>query len=262
MTRAVDDDPQTDAARAAARAGRDRASATVSLQVQKRAYVQDMFGAIAPRYDLLNRLLSMNVDRSWRRAALAALDWTRAADGCYLDLCAGTLDVSAMLASQRGFRGRILGADFAVPMLQAGAGKAAVQVVQPVAADAQQLPIADGVLDGAIVAFGIRNVADLDAGLREVRRTLRPGARFVILEFSTPPSRVVRAGYHAYFHHVLPLVGGWISGHRSAYRYLPDSVAHFPSVTALASALERAGFRSVSWRSLTFGIAALHVAVA
>jgi demethylmenaquinone methyltransferase / 2-methoxy-6-polyprenyl-1,4-benzoquinol methylase len=262
MTGVVEDHPETEAARAAARAGRDTASAIVSLQLQKRAYVQEMFGAIAPRYDLLNRLLSMNVDRSWRRAALAALDWTRAPDGRYLDLCAGTLDVSAMLAQQRGFRGRILGADFAVPMLRAGTGKAEVQVVQPVAADAQQLPIADAVLDGAIVAFGIRNVADLEAGLREVRRTLRPGARFVILEFSTPPSRLVRAGYHAYFHHVLPLVGGWISGHRSAYRYLPDSVAHFPSVTALAAALERAGFRRVSWRSLTFGIAALHVAVA
>jgi demethylmenaquinone methyltransferase/2-methoxy-6-polyprenyl-1,4-benzoquinol methylase len=263
MPLSVDHSPLPDAAQTAARAGREPgAPVSAATAAAKRRYVQQMFGAIAPRYDLLNRMLSLNVDRAWRRAALAALRWRDAPSGRYLDLCAGTLDVGAMLARQRGFTGRIVGADFAEPMLRAGVGKAAPTVLQPVAADALTLPLRDAALDGAIVAFGIRNVADLDAGLREVRRTLKPGARFVILEFSTPSSAIVRAAYHAYFHHVLPAIGGLVSGHRSAYRYLPDSVAHFPSADDLARRLEGAGFRTVSWRSLTFGIAALHVATA
>src|SRR6185503_21227709 len=117
-----------------------------------------------------------------------------------------------MLASRAGFRGRVMGADFAEPMLRAGVKKIAGLSVGPVAADAQRLPLADDGLAGAIVAFGIRNVADLDLGLREVHRVLAPGARFVILEFSTPRSAVVRSTYHLYFHHVLPAIGGWISG--------------------------------------------------
>jgi demethylmenaquinone methyltransferase/2-methoxy-6-polyprenyl-1,4-benzoquinol methylase len=225
----------------------------------KRAYVQRMFSEIAPRYDLLNHVLSLNIDRAWRRKALRALDWTRRPNGNYLDLCAGTLDVGAMLVKQSGFTGRVIGADFAVPMLQHGQGKAPRDRLAPVGADALALPFADASLDGAIVAFGIRNVADLDAGLREVRRVLTPGARFVILEFSTPPSRVVRAGYHAYFHHVLPAVGKLVSGHGSAYTYLPMSVTHFPTEQALADRLRGAGFDRVSFERVSFGIAAIHV---
>ncbi|MGH7689633.1 MAG: class I SAM-dependent methyltransferase, partial [Gemmatimonadaceae bacterium] len=124
---------------------------------------------------------------------------------------------------------------------------------------ALHLPLADASVAGAVVAFGIRNLADLDAGLREVWRVLAPGARFVILEFSTPPAWVVRAAYHAYFHHVLPFVGGLVSGHGTAYRYLPRSVANFPPADALAGRMAQAGFAGVRWQSLTFGIAALHV---
>ena len=225
----------------------------------KRAYVQQMFSDIAPRYDLLNHVLSMNIDRAWRVKALRALDWRARARGTYLDVCAGTLDVGALLARQTGFGGFIVGADFAVPMLEHGNGKAARTVLAPVGADAMALPLADGSVDGAIVAFGIRNVADLDAGLREVRRVVRPGGRFVILEFSTPSSALVRAGYHAYFHHVLPRIGRLISGHRSAYTYLPMSVAQFPTGDDLAERMRLAGFATVSWQPLTFGIAAIHV---
>jgi demethylmenaquinone methyltransferase/2-methoxy-6-polyprenyl-1,4-benzoquinol methylase len=245
----------------AARAGRAEA-ATGDEQAIKRAYVQGMFSAIAPRYDLLNHVLSLNIDRVWRRAALVALGWRQAPAGRYLDLCAGTLDVGALLARQAGFAGRILGADFAEPMLRAGVGKAPVERLQPVTADALALPVRTGALDGAIVAFGIRNVADLDAGLREVRRVLRPGARFVILEFSTPRLAPVRWAYHAYFHRVLPVIGGLVSGHRTAYAYLPASVRHFPTGEALAGRLLAAGFRDVTWRPLTLGIAALHVGTA
>jgi demethylmenaquinone methyltransferase/2-methoxy-6-polyprenyl-1,4-benzoquinol methylase len=225
----------------------------------KRTYVRRIFSEIAPRYDLLNRLLSLGIDRRWRTIALRRLGWDRAPEGTYLDLCAGTLDVGAQLSRQPGFRGRILGADFAEPMLRAGTGKAPAATLAPVVADALALPVRDGVFDGAIVAFGIRNVARLDAGLREVHRALRPGARFVILEFSTPRVPLVRAAYLFYFHRILPLIGRIISGHRTAYTYLPRSVAHFPETEALAAAMRDAGFRDVRWESLTFGIAAIHV---
>jgi len=225
----------------------------------KDAYVRGMFSAIAPRYDLLNRVLSLRIDTWWRRRAIARLGWTRRPDGPYLDVCAGTLDVGAALVRTRGFSGHVVGADFAEPMLRHGAGKAPRSRLAPVAADALRLPVGDAVFAGAIVAFGIRNVADLDAGLREVWRVLEPGARFVILEFTTPRSPVVRAGYHAYFHHILPRVGAWVSGHGSAYAYLPASVAHFPEERALAQRMEQAGFTDVSWETLSFGIAAIHV---
>ncbi len=228
----------------------------------KHAYVQRMFADIAPRYDLLNRVLSLRIDVAWRRAALRALGWDQAPAGRYLDLCAGTLDVGAALVACPGFAGTVAGADFAIPMLRHGTGKAPANRLAPVGADALALPFADGAFDGAIVAFGIRNVARLDDALREVRRTLRPGARFVILEFSTPPNALVRAAYHAYFHRVLPLVGRLVSGHASAYAYLPRSVAHFPAEEALAARLRDAGYRDVQWRRLTLGVAALHVAVA
>jgi demethylmenaquinone methyltransferase/2-methoxy-6-polyprenyl-1,4-benzoquinol methylase len=225
----------------------------------KRTYVQQMFSDIAPRYDLLNHILSLNIDRAWRRKALRALAWRDRPSGTYLDLCAGTLDVGATLTREKGFGGFVVGADFAVPMLRHGEGKATRTVLAPVGADAVALPFADASMDGAIVAFGVRNVADLDAALREVRRVLKPGGRFVILEFSTPRNGVVRACYHAYFHHVLPFVGGVISGHRSAYRYLPMSVAQFPTEERLAERLRGAGFGTVSWQPLTLGIAAIHV---
>lgn len=228
----------------------------------KRDYVQQMFSDIAPRYDLLNHVLSLNIDKGWRRKALRLLGWHATPSGTYLDLCAGTLDVGVMLSQQHGFEGHIVGADFAVPMLKFGKGKAAESVLTPVGADALALPLADGSIDGAIVSFGIRNVADLRAALREVRRVLKPGAKFVILEFSTPRNALVRTGYHAYFHHVLPQIGRLVSGHKSAYTYLPMSVVQFPTGDALAAELVAAGFRDVSWQPLTFGVAAIHVGAA
>jgi demethylmenaquinone methyltransferase/2-methoxy-6-polyprenyl-1,4-benzoquinol methylase len=235
------------------------AAASNATAAGKRSYVQRIFSEIAPRYDLLNRLLSLGIDRRWRRVALDRLGWTRAPGGTYLDLCAGTLDVGAELSRRAGFQGRVLAADFAEPMLRAGLGKAPRDVLVPVVADALALPVRDASFDGAIVAFGIRNVADLGAGLREVRRTLKPGARFVILEFSTPRLPFVRAAYLFYFHRILPLIGRLVSGHRTAYTYLPRSVANFPETSALAAAMARAGFRDVRFETLTGGIAALHV---
>jgi demethylmenaquinone methyltransferase/2-methoxy-6-polyprenyl-1,4-benzoquinol methylase len=226
----------------------------------KRQFVRGMFSAIAPRYDLLNHLLSFNIDRVWRRRAIAALNWERAPNATYLDLCAGTLDIAATLARQAGFQGRVLGADFAEPMLREGLAKVTPNM-SPLVADALELPLASGSADGAIVAFGIRNVSDLDASLREVHRVLVSGARFVILEFTTPRNVVMRGLYHFYFHRVLPFIGGVVSGHGDAYRYLPASVAHFPREEALATRMRGAGFADVRWTSLSFGIAAIHVGV-
>lgn len=225
----------------------------------KPRYVRRIFSEIAPRYDLLNHLLSLNLDRAWRAAALRELAWERCANGAYLDLCAGTLDVAARLAREPRFTGTVVAADFAEPMLRAGRRKASPAVVAPVVADALALPLADGSMSGAIVAFGIRNVGDLDGVLREVRRVLAPGARFVILEFSTPRRALVRAAYRAYFHGVLPAVGGLVSGHPTAYGYLPRSVESFPSEERLAERMSSAGLRSVRWRALALGVAAIHV---
>jgi len=236
------------------------ASAAAAGGAEKRAYVKRIFSEIAPRYDLLNHVLSLNIDRRWRRKAIARLEVERDQAGRYLDLCAGTMDVAVEISRLPGFRGLVVGADFAEPMLKAGAGKISGSGITPVTADAVQLPIASGQLAGAIVAFGIRNVAGLDEALREALRILVPGGRFVILEFSTPRIRILRVLYQLYFHHVLPLIGRLISGHRTAYRYLPRSVANFPVEEELARRMEAAGFAKVSWRSLSFGVAAIHVA--
>src|ERR1044071_980341 len=177
----------------------------------KRDYVRQVFSQIAPRYDLLNHALSLNIDRVWRRRAIAALEWRRNPSGVYLDVCAGTLDVAAMLAASHGLSCRVLGADFAEPMLRQGLAKAAGRPVSPVVSDPLGLPLADASAAGAIVAFGIRNVVDLDAALREVHRVLVPRARFVILEFMTPSNPLMRSLYHLYFHRVLPAIGGIIS---------------------------------------------------
>ena len=223
----------------------------------KRRYVREMFSAIAPTYDLLNHLLSLNIDRSWRVRALDRLGWEARPEGRYLDACAGTLDFAVALLGRPGFRGRVVGADFAVPMLRCGAAKAAGRVL-PAGADALRLPFADGAFDGAFVGFGVRNLADLDAGLAELRRVLRPGARLVVLDFTTPSFAPLRVLYLFYFRRILPLVGRLVSGHPTAYDYLPSSVMEFPSPPALRARMEGAGFRECGWRLLTGGIAAVH----
>jgi demethylmenaquinone methyltransferase/2-methoxy-6-polyprenyl-1,4-benzoquinol methylase len=215
-----------------------------------------MFTAIAPRYDFLNHLLSFNVDRSWRRVAVSRLGWEAKPDGVYLDLCAGTLDLAAELARRSGFRGRVVGADFAIPMLALGKNKA--PRTTPVAADALALPFPAARFDGALVGFGVRNLADLDTGLQEAARVLKPGARLVILEFATPRFAPLRALYLLYFRRVLPVIGRLFSKHRDAYSYLPESVLHFPEPEALSHRLAGAGFSNVGFERLTGGICAVH----
>jgi demethylmenaquinone methyltransferase/2-methoxy-6-polyprenyl-1,4-benzoquinol methylase len=229
----------------------------VSGGAEKRTYVRGMFHAIAPSYDFLNHLLSGNLDKRWRRKAIERLNWERVPDGRYLDLCAGTLDLAATLARQPGFRGLVVGSDFVPRMLRLGRGKA--ERIQTVAADALELPHADATFDGASVGFGVRNLMDLDAGLREAARVLKPGARYVILEMSTPSWQPLRGMFLFYFRHILPNIGRLVSHHSNAYQWLPDSVAVFPEPKALAERMTRAGFRDVSYTLLLGGVCAVHV---
>ncbi|HXJ32099.1 MAG TPA: class I SAM-dependent methyltransferase [Gemmatimonadales bacterium] len=222
----------------------------------KRTYVRGMFAAIAPRYDFLNHFLSLNIDRRWRRAAVDRLGWQARPAGRYLDLCAGTMDLAALLSRQPGFTGQVIGADFAIPMLERGRGKSAR--ARPVGADAVTLPFPDQAFDGAMVGFGVRNLADLDAGLAEAARVIRPGGRFVVLEFTTPRFAPLRAAYLWYFRRVLPVLGRTISKHTDAYTYLPESVLEFPDADTLARKLADAGFADVGYDLLTGGICALH----
>ena len=220
--------------------------------------VQRIFSEIAPRYDLLNHLLSLNVDRGWRRRAVDRLGWQEKPQGSCLDVCAGTFDLSLELAGREGFRGVVLASDFARPMLREGRGKLVGLPVHPVCADTLELPFPDGVFDGAMVAFGVRNLSDLSQGFRELARVLKPGARLVILEFTEPPNPHLRRLYLFYFRRILPLVGRLVSGHPWAYTYLPESVKAFPSPSSLARLMSEAGFTETSWELLTGGIAALH----
>ncbi|MBA2626971.1 MAG: ubiquinone/menaquinone biosynthesis methyltransferase [Gemmatimonadales bacterium] len=220
--------------------------------------MRSMFSTIAPTYDRLNRIISLRLDQRWRRLAIAQLDWQRAPGGIYLDLCAGTMDFSAILAVQPGFRGRIAGADFAQPMLAHGRHKTDRAV--PVTSDALALPFADASFDGAMLGWGARNFEDLDAGLIEAARVLAPGARLVMLDMSTPSAQPLRGIFRAYFEHVLPRIGRLISKHRSAYSWLPESTRVFPEPAALARRLEQAGFRDVSFSRFLGGVTALHVA--
>lgn len=225
----------------------------------KREYVRGVFTEIAPRYDLLNHVLSLNADRRWRRIAVDQLHWDAAPAGRYLDLCAGTLDLAAELGNRAGFMGHVIAADFVLPMLRSGAGKSARVV--PAAADALRLPFVDATFDGATVGFGVRNLMDLDAGLREAARVLKPGARFVVLEFTTPRWQPFRAMYLTYLRLVLPRVGRMVSKHRSAYDWLPASMLTFPEPAEFGAQLQGAGFGAVVWRTLMGGAVAIHIAV-
>lgn len=220
--------------------------------------VRAMFDRIAPRYDLLNRLLSAGIDVRWRRRAVDELGSGGTAR--LLDLCTGTADLLLEALSRDADR-RGVGVDLSEGMLRRGGEKLVrgglAGRTSLVAADGEGLPFASGVFGGVLVAFGIRNIADREQALREIHRVLRPGGRLVVLEFSMPRGLLGKA-YRLYFRHVLPRVGAWVSGDAEAYTYLPASVGVFPDPPAFGAMLEGAGFADVRWTRLTGGIAHLH----
>ena len=221
-----------------------------------------MFDAIAPRYDLLNHLLSAGIDRRWRARAIRSLHLT--GREVLVDVCTGTADVALQARREASGAARVVGVDFAGAMLAIGwrkvraAGESGRVVL--VRGDATSLPVGSASVDAATVAFGIRNVERPELACAEMARALRPGGRLAILEFGEPRLPGVRTMYLWYFKYLLPLVGRLVSGHGAAYSYLPASVRSFPPPPAFAAVLERAGFRDVRADPLTLGIVYLYVA--
>ena len=222
------------------------------------AAVRQMFTAIAPRYDLLNHLLSFNVDRLWwRRTARTFSGILHRPEARVLDLCCGTGDLALALRRQAGRQQpSIVGADFSHAMLQRAHRKFSGRNLAPIEADALQLPFPDARLDLVVSAFGFRNLANYESGLREMLRVLRPAGECGILEFQEPRG-FLGAAYGVYFRHVVPVVGNLISGVRGAYTYLPASVRRFPAAEEMLELMRATGFREVSWTPYTFGIAGL-----
>jgi demethylmenaquinone methyltransferase / 2-methoxy-6-polyprenyl-1,4-benzoquinol methylase len=221
--------------------------------------VREMFTSIAPRYDLLNHVLSCNVDRLWWwRTARSFEAILRRPDAQVLDLCCGTGDMAFSLRRRAGSsEPRIVGADFSHAMLQRASAKSAGTALRWAEADALNLPFANRQFDLVTSAFGFRNLADYDAGLAEIARVLRPGGECGILDFGEPRG-VVGALYRVYFRRVLPAVGTLISGVRGPYAYLPASVERFPAPDEMLDRMQRAGFRETTWIPYTFGIAGLY----
>jgi demethylmenaquinone methyltransferase/2-methoxy-6-polyprenyl-1,4-benzoquinol methylase len=229
---------------------------------QAARWVRGMFGRIAPRYDLLNHLLSLNIDRYWRaHTATRVSHILKRPDARALDLCCGTGDLMLALAARSS--ARILGSDFCHPMLVAANAKMRERSRRSeiFEADALTLPVASQSLDLITIAFGFRNLANYTSGLREFARVLKPGGALAILEFSQPPNRLLARGYDFYSKSILPTLGGWISGSRDAYTYLPESVRKFPSAEALAAQMRDCGFSDVRFERLTAGVVALHLGV-
>ena len=225
-------------------------------------FVRRMFDGVAPRYDLLNHLLSFQTDRYWRWRTVRRVADVLAKPGLRaVDLCCGSGDLLIALQHRVPAGVRVFGSDFSHQMLRASntklaAGKLAAQVFE---SDAMQLPLASDSADLLTVAFGFRNLVNYRAGLNELLRVLRPGGTAAILEFSTPPNRLFGAFYRFYSTRVLPRIGAMISGVPEAYTYLPESVRKFPAAPELAAAMHAAGFARVEFTYMTFGIVALHI---
>jgi demethylmenaquinone methyltransferase / 2-methoxy-6-polyprenyl-1,4-benzoquinol methylase len=231
--------------------------------MDKSVYVREMFAAIAPRYDVANKVMTAGADEAWRRRAVREL--AAPAGGRVIDLCCGTGDLAFHLGRSDGSL-HVTGVDFCEPMLEGAKARAprerVGERVEFRLADALALPFADRSFDGATMGFAMRNVVDIGSTLREIRRVLKPGSRFVNLDVSHAPNAALRALFHVYFYNVVPLIGGLVSGSRSAYRYLPASLTNYPDAERLAGAFRDAGFASARYVRLAAGTVAVHVGTA
>lgn len=227
----------------------------------KKEVVRGIFNDIAPRYDLLNHLLSLNIDKGWRRKAMAHIGEEE--KGHLLDVACGTGDFS-IAACRAGVR-RVTGIDISANMVEVGRRKVrALGLEERIAlqsGDSEQMEFGEGTFDAVTVAFGVRNFEHLEQGLREMQRVLRRGGKVVILEFSMPERFPMKQLYRFYFRRLLPLIGGWISGNKGAYAYLPESVMKFPQGKAFLDIMEKCGFAEAAQRKLSFGIASLYTGV-
>ncbi len=224
--------------------------------------VRRMFGALAPRYDFLNRALSFRKDVRWRREAASELPPDPSAR--VLDLCGGTGDLTLEIAAQRR-AGAIVCCDFSHPMLARAQEKVrrrgASDRCVVLEADGLSLPFAEGTFEAITIAFGLRNLADMDTGLRQMLRVLRPGGRLVVLEFSRPDAPVLSSLYRFYLRRLLPRLGDPASGRQGPYGYLARTISEFPDAPELAGRIRESGFAAVGWRKLTGGIVAIHTAL-
>jgi demethylmenaquinone methyltransferase/2-methoxy-6-polyprenyl-1,4-benzoquinol methylase len=223
--------------------------------VQKKEYIQKMFAGISRRYDFLNSLLSMGRDEYWRRFAAALLP-----SGIILDVCSGTGDVAIEVSK----KGKVIASDFCEEMLQLCARKIKKQNIENVCCvrnDAENLSFKDETFDGAIVAFGIRNVSDMKKTLSEMKRVVKKGGKVVILEFSLPEGKVFKSIYYLYFQKILPFIGTLISKRKGAYSYLPSSVMAFPERNEFVGLMKAAGLVNIEFYDLTFGIVTVYAGV-
>jgi demethylmenaquinone methyltransferase/2-methoxy-6-polyprenyl-1,4-benzoquinol methylase len=222
---------------------------------QRKSYVKKMFNAIAHRYDLLNHLLSFGLDIHWRRKAISKID-RHTSSGRVLDLACGTGDFAHETAKRRSMK--VVGADIALGMLKVSRKKRNPGRVMLLNADGEQLPLRDHCFEAVTIAFGIRNMGDMQAALSEMHRILEPEGQCIILEFSLPRLRILRAVYLLYFNHVLPLAGRLVSGHQDAYSYLPASVDAFPEKEQFVELMKKSGFTGIEYWSLMAGVAVIY----
>jgi demethylmenaquinone methyltransferase/2-methoxy-6-polyprenyl-1,4-benzoquinol methylase len=236
-----------------------RAATNFEREAAHSKAVREMFSGIAGKYDLLNHLLSLNIDKSWRRKVRAELgDVLDGSDAAVLDVACGTGDLSLELA--RDAKAAVIGTDFCRPML-AIAGEKSGDLVPYVEADAMNLPFEDERFDAVTISFGLRNLPNVGRGLTELFRITKSGGKLVVLEFSSPVIPGFRQLFQFYFLRVLPRLGGMVSGSRAAYTYLPDSVSKFPDQKKLAELFAETGFANVRYSNLTGGIAAIHTGI-
>jgi demethylmenaquinone methyltransferase / 2-methoxy-6-polyprenyl-1,4-benzoquinol methylase len=226
---------------------------------EKGEKIQEMFGTIAPRYDFLNRLLSLGIDRGWRTKAVRLIKYQEGSR--ILDVATGTGDVALEIARRTPDSVKITGADFCQEMVELGKAKVASSPfagrIDFQVAPCEDLPFPNNTFDSITIAFGIRNIVDRKLGLAEMWRVLKPGGRLIILEFSTPRSQFFRQIYYFYFRRLLPVIGGLFSRY-NAYKYLPDSVLEFPSHEEFSQMITEAGFKNIHIKDLTFGIASIY----
>ncbi len=239
------------------------ASNHLNQPIEKSSYVRDMFAGIAPRYDVANRVLTAGIDERWRRRAIVEL--RPPSHGEILDLCCGTGDlVFHMLRCDPTLQ--VTGLDFCEPMLAQARRRSRQQPGNRsprfLEGDVMQLPFENAQFDGATMGFSLRNVVDIDTTLREARRVLRPGARFVNLDVSKAPNPLFKKAFDFYFYGVVPVIGGWIGGSKTAYRYLPQSLTHYPGAAELRERFALAGFANSNFVRLMGGAIAIHVGTA